>query len=329
MLGELPIVAAPMAGGGSTPTLVRAVTEAGGFGFLPLGYRTAEAVEADLGELGDIEYGVNLFLASDPPISEASYRSYREELLPEAERLGAELPEEPRHEDDDRAAKIALLVEQPVPWVSFTFGLPTRQEAAALRKGSRLAATVTTVAEARAALDLGVDALLAQGSAAGGHSGTFDPGRPIVEASTAELVRAVVPLGVPVVAAGGVASSADVAGLLAAGASAVAVGTLFLLADEAGTSATHRAALADPRFTSTAVTHAFTGRPARGLANDFMARHVGPLGYPAVHHLTRGLRTAAARAGDAESVHLWAGTGWRSARSGPASEITRSLSKDL
>lgn len=329
MLGDLPIVLAPMAGGGSTPALVRAAGAAGAFGFVPFGYRAAADVAADLDELAGVEHGVNLFLADDPPMPAASYRSYREELLPEAEELGVELPPEPRHEDDDRAAKIDLLVERPMPWVSFTFGLPTPDEAARLRRGSRLAATVTTLDEARAALELGVDALLAQGSAAGGHSGTFDPGRPIQDAPTSDLVRALAPLGAPVVAAGGVGTSADVAELLAAGAMAVAVGTAFLLADEAGTSTTHRAALTDPRFTSTAITRGFTGRPARGLANGFMARHLGSVGYPELHHLTRPLRAAAAAAGDADRVHLWAGTGWRSAAPGPAAEIVAALGKDL
>lgn len=329
MFAELPLVAAPMAGGGSTPALVRAATEAGAFAFLPFGYRTAADVARDMEALGDLEYGVNLFLASDPPMSEAAYRSYREELLPEAEALGVELPEAPRHEDDDRAAKIALLLERPAPWVSFTFSLPTRAEASALRTVSRLAATVTTPEEARAAVDLGVDALVAQGGAAGGHSGTFDPHRAIADAPTVDLVRALVPLGLPVVAAGGVGTTTDVADLLGAGATAVAAGTLFLLAEEAGTSATHRSALTDPGFRTTTITRAFTGRPARGLANGFTSRHTGVVGYPEVHHLTRPLRAAAAAAGVADSVHLWAGTGWRSARSGPAAEVVRSLAAGL
>ncbi len=119
--------------------------------------------------------------------------------------------------------------------------------------------------------------------------------------------------------AGGVDGPSRVRQLLAAGAEAVAVGTLLLRTDESGASATHRAALADPRFTRTVITHAFTGRPARGLHNGFIERHEkrAPYGYPALHHLTRGLRAAAAAEGDADRVHLWAGTGFRSAPTGP------------
>jgi NAD(P)H-dependent flavin oxidoreductase YrpB (nitropropane dioxygenase family) len=130
-----------------------------------------------------------------------------------------------------------------------------------------------------------------------------------------------------VVAGGGVAGPDDVRRILAAGADAVAVGTLLLRTDESGASATHRDALVDPRFTETVLTRAFTGRPARGLRNAFVDAHEAqaPYGYPAVHHLTRGIRQAAARAGDPDRLHLWAGTGHRRAATGPASAVLRGL----
>ncbi|MEV0461230.1 nitronate monooxygenase, partial [Catellatospora methionotrophica] len=116
-----------------------------------------------------------------------------------------------------------------------------------------------------------------------------------------------------------------------AGADAVSVGTVLLRSDEAGTSAVHRAALTDPARTGTVITHAFTGRPARALRNGFIDEHGehAPYGYPAVHHLTTGLRRAAAAAGDAERVHLWAGTGYRRAATGPAAAIVTGLAARL
>ena len=107
--------------------------------------------------------------------------------------------------------------------------------------------------------------------------------------------------------------------------SAALVGTLLLLTDESGASAPHRAALTDAPSRGTTVTRAFTGRPARGLRNGFIERYdaLAPAGYPAVHHLTSPLRRAAAAAGDPELVNLWAGTGYRSARPGPAAERDR------
>jgi NAD(P)H-dependent flavin oxidoreductase YrpB (nitropropane dioxygenase family) len=324
-----------MAGGPSTPALAAAVSAAGGFAFLPAGYLSAEAFADDLAaaHATGSGFGVNLFVPQPGAIAPDAYRAYADAIRGEADELGVELPAEPRHDDDAWREKVALLVADPVPVVSLTFGLPERSDIAALRAaGSRVLATVTTPEEARAADAAGVDGLVVQGPAAGGHSGTFDPRRTITDAATADVVRAVGGVTrLPLVAAGGVSGPGDVRDLVAAGAETVAVGTLLLRATEAGTTATHRAALADPAFTDTVVTHAFTGRPARALRNDFAERHhaAAPYGYPELHHLTRDLRRAAARAGDPHRLHLWAGTGWRSAEERPAGEIVRELTAGL
>ncbi|WP_040164078.1 NAD(P)H-dependent flavin oxidoreductase [Microbacterium gorillae] len=326
-----PIVAAPMAGGPTSPALVRATITAGAFPFLPAGYRTPDALADDirLTRAHGAPFGVNVFAATATPPEDAAFRTFVDRLRPEAERFGLTLDPVPRTDDDHWAAKIDLLRRDPVPVVSFTFGLPSTAEIAALRRaGSRVLATVTTVDEARAAHEAGVDGLIVQGPEAGGHSGTFTPTRTIRPARTSDVVRSVraaVPL--PLIAAGGVDGSAAVAELLAIGAEAVAVGTLLLRTDEAGTSATHRAALADPSFTETVQTHAFTGRPARALRNDFIDRYdaSAPFAYPALHHLTRPIRQAAAAANDPQRVHLWAGTGFRRATDGPASAVFAAL----
>jgi NAD(P)H-dependent flavin oxidoreductase YrpB (nitropropane dioxygenase family) len=192
--------------------------------------------------------------------------------------------------------------------------------------------TAPTVAAAGAGLAVGADGLVVQGSEAGAHSGTHDPYRTLPPTSTAELVRAVVAVtGLPVVAAGGVDGPATLVRLLEAGAGAVAIGTLLLRTDECGVSQTHKDALADLAFSQTVVTRAFTGRPARALRNRFVERHdlTAPVGYPAVHHLTRGLRQAAAAAGDPQRLHLWAGTGYRSARTGPARAVVDAIAGRL
>jgi NAD(P)H-dependent flavin oxidoreductase YrpB (nitropropane dioxygenase family) len=138
-------------------------------------------------------------------------------------------------------------------------------------------------------------------------------------------VRRAVPL--PVVAAGGIAGPGDVAAALRAGAEAVSVGTLLLRTHESGASTPHQDALADPAFTETVLTTAFTGRPARALRNRFTDLHgpSAPLGYPALHHLTAPLRKAGTAAGDTSVVHLWAGTGYRRARREPAADALRRL----
>ncbi len=134
----------------------------------------------------------------------------------------------------------------------------------------------------------------------------------------------------PVIGTGGVGGGEDVRAILAAGAQMVAVGTLLLRADEAGTPETYRRALADPGFTRTIVTRAFSGRPARSLRNGFALRHPhAPSAYPAVNRLTLPLRAAAARAGDMQRISLWAGTGWRGARRGSAGDAVARLAAAL
>ncbi|MFK3979609.1 NAD(P)H-dependent flavin oxidoreductase [Micromonospora sp. NPDC050397] len=332
---ELPVVAAPMAGGPSVPRLVAAVAAVGGFGFLAAGYKTPETMRAEMDELrrAEVPFGMNLFVPNPVPVDRAEFRRYAQDLAPEARPYDVALSEEPVEDDDHWAAKIDLLLADPVPVVSFTFGLPEPRVVSALRRvGSRVLVTVTSVAEARAAGELGVDGLVAQGVDAGGHSGTHRPEAPDAPLPVGLLTREVVEAtGLPVVATGGVVGPEQVADLLAAGAVAVMVGTLLLRTDESGASRTYRDALADPAFTETVVTHAFTGRPARALRNGFVDRHRAgaPLGYPAVHHLTRPIRAAAVAAGDADRAHLWAGTGYRHAATGPAGDVVTTLAAPL
>ena len=145
--------------------------------------------------------------------------------------------------------------------------------------------------------------------------------------TTAELlarVRAAV--GIPLLAAGGVMDRAGLEQVLAAGAQAAQLGTAFLRTHESGARQLHKDALASPHFTQTLLTMAFTGRPARALVNEFVRDHPdAPEAYPAVHHLTAPLRAAAAAAGDAERLNLWAGTGWQRARTGSVAEVMAGL----
>ncbi|GAB3239829.1 NAD(P)H-dependent flavin oxidoreductase [Kineosporia babensis] len=329
----LPLVAAPMAGGPTTTGLAAAVAQAGAFPFLAAGYKSPSALSAEIEEVRSLgkPFGVNLFVPGPQTVDTAAFKAYAERIQPEADQYGLHLDPSPVVDDDDWAAKVALLVQHPVPVVSLTFGLPAAEDITALQQaGSQVFASVTTVAEAVAADALGVDGLVVQGSDAGGHSATHDPARVVETASTTDVVRQVCAnVGLPVIAAGGVDGPGSVRRLLDAGASAVAVGTLLLRTDEAGTSPLHRAALADPAFAETVTTRAFTGRPARALRNGFTDRHsqAAPVAYPAVHHLTRSLRQAAARAGDSDRLHLWAGTGFRSAPTGSAAQVIRHLAE--
>ena len=220
-------------------------------------------------------FGVNVFAPNPVPIDAGAFRRYADAIRPEADRYGIDLGGADPVEDDDRwEDKIDLLRTDPVPIASFTFGIPPRPVIAALRKaGTLLVQTVTSAEEARIAADAGADMLAVQASAAGAHSGTLTPQRVPLAIPIAELiaqVRSAVTL--PLVAAGGLATSADVAAVLRAGAQAAMVGTALLRADESGTSAAYQAALAGPSRGQTIVTRAFTGL-ARALRNEFTDRY--------------------------------------------------------
>jgi nitronate monooxygenase len=254
--------------------------------------------------------------------------AYASTLKGEAERYGVELGE-PVHDDDGWDEKLALLVEERVPVVSVTFGLPPAAAVEALHDaGCALWVTVTTGAEAPAAQEAGADALVVQGVEAGGHRGSFDEAAPgqVGLLALLQLVRSTTDL--PLVATGGIASGRGIAAVLAAGADAAQLGTAFMLTPEAGTSPAHREALrgAGP----TALTRAFTGRSARGIQNRFMREHEAdaPPGYPEVHHLTAPIRAAARERGDAEGFHLWAGQAHPLAVELPAGELVRRLAHE-
>lgn len=331
-----PVLAAPMAGGPSTPGLVIAAAQAGGLGFLAGGYRTAPALAEQIAEVraAGVSFGVNLFAPNPVPVVPAGFLRYARLIADEGEPYGLDLPHAEIVEDDDLwHDKIDLLLTDPVPAVSFTFGIPPRLVIQPLRRaGTLVAQTVTSADEARLAAGAGADVLMVQACAAGGHSGTLTPQHLPAGIPLAELLAQVAAaVAVPLVAAGGIATPEAAASAVAAGAAAVAVGTVLLCADEAGTSATHRAALSDPARESTVLTRAFTGRPARGLRNRFteMYSQAAPSGYPALHHLTSPLRKAAAAAGDPERLHLWAGTGYRHATAEPAAGILSRLAQHL
>jgi nitronate monooxygenase len=333
---DMPVLAAPMAGGPTTPRLISAAAQAGSLGFLPGGYKTPEALAGEITKVRaeGVPFGVNLFAPNPVPVDPEAFRRYARAIDPEARAYGIDLRAAAIVEDDDHwRDKVDLLLADPVPAVSFTFGIPGVAVVAALRDaGSLVIQTVTSPAEAAAAAEAGADALVVQASAAGAHSGTLTPQTipaPVPLTGLLGQVRQAVSL--PLIAAGGIATPAAANEALGAGAAAVMVGTVLLRSDEAGTSTPHRAALADPARRETVVTRAFTGRPARGLRNAFTDRYgeLAPTGYPALHYLTSPIRKAAAAANDPERINLWAGTGFRHATAEPAARILRRLASRL
>ena len=320
-----------MAGGPSTPALAAAVAEAGGLGFLGAGYKTADALRQDIEAVRALTrrpFGVNLFAPPQPVADPDAVERFAGELGGEADRYGAALGEA-RHDDDGWGDKLVLVAELAMPVVSFTFGCPPRGDVRALQQaGAAVWVTVTRPEEAVEAASAGADALVVQGAEAGGHRATFDDAAPadIGLLALLQLVQGVVDL--PLIATGGIATGRGVAAVLAAGASAAALGTAFMLCPEAATAPAQRDAIAAPG--DTALTRAFTGRTARGIVNRWLREHDAgaPSAYPDVNHVTAKVRAAARAAGDADGFHLWAGQAHTLAEPVPAGELVARLAAE-
>jgi nitronate monooxygenase len=326
---DLPVVQAPMAGGPSTPALAAAVCEAGGLGFLAAGYKSAEAVAADmqaLRERTDRPFGVNIFVPSDDETPPAPISAYAQSLEGEAERYGVELGE-PLLDDDAFDAKLELVLREGVDVVSFTFGCPAPAEVRRLHaEDIAVWVTVTSPAEAHQAETAGADALVVQGTEAGGHRGYFRDDPDNEEYGLLVLLRLLAAqTSLPLIATGGIMDGAALAAVLCAGASAAQLGSALMLTPEAGTAVPHREQL--ERAAPTRLTRAFSGRRARGIVNRFMNEHdaQAPSAYPEVHHLTSPIRAAAREAGDAQAINLWAGQGHELARQVRVGELLRQL----
>ncbi len=314
---EHPVIQAPMAGGPSTPELVAAVSSAGALGSWGGGPLAPEAIRAAVREirrLTDRPFGVNLFAPEPAPrkataeeltAASAAVEPYRRELgLTAPERLAAL----PRFED-----QLEVVLEDRVPVFSFTFGALGAEAVRRLReRGILVMGTATTPREAAELERAGVDAVVAQGSEAGGHRGSFGGPPESGLIGTLALVPQVVDrVRLPVVAAGGIMDGRGLAAVLALGASAAQMGTAFLATPESGASPAYKeAVLAPGEEDRTALTRAFSGRLARGVRNRFMVeveRAGAILPYPDQSALTQDIRQAAARGRRADLLSLWAG----------------------
>lgn len=319
------LIQAPMAGGPATPSLVKAVSDAGALGFLAGGYLTPEQLEKQIADVGNRLFGVNLFVPESHHPKAEALDAYRNALRPAFAEFDIEFPAVPSFTDDSFDAKVDVVLQRQPGYCTFTFGLPDSCVVSALQSvGIRVGITVTTAVEAIEAEANGADFLILQGPDAGGHSGQFDQS---AEPSTLPLTKLIdevrSKVALRLVAAGGIGTPADAAVLLKRGADAVQIGTRFLSCYEAGTKPCHRRALIDGVHTETVRTRAFSGRPARGLRNEFIDRFDAEavIGYPQVNTLVGSLKKAAGD--DLAWQNLWAGTGWVECREQSAAEIVR------
>ena len=331
------LLQAPMAGSQGS-ALALAVCQAGGIGALPAALLTPEALVQELTTLSQgtsRPWNVNFFCHTPPAPDTAREARWREALAPFYAEAGLDIAAVPAGAGRvPFSHAVADLVEpfRP-PIVSFHFGLPAPDLLARVKGwGSVLLSSATTVEEAIWLEAQGVDAVIAQGSEAGGHRGMFLTDDLTTQVGTfALLPQIVATVQVPVIAAGGIADAAGVRAALALGAAGVQVGTAYLCSDEALTSPIHRAALQSEAARHTALTTLFSGRPARGIVNRVM-RELGPLSpaapaFPTATAAIAPLRAHWEKQGLGDFSPLWSGQNASGCRSAPAADITRDLLK--
>ena len=314
-----PLIVAPMAGGPSSVELVAASSAAGALGAMGGAYSNAAAIEAFAAQVRqrtDKPFAINLFIPHSIPEvgpdqverAAAATAHYRAELELPAPQLGA-----PYEEDFDAQFEAVLRIKPAC--FSFVFGLlPAEYIREAKQAGIPLIGTATTIEEARALEDSGVDAITLQGFEAGGHRGIFDAHAPDPAIGLRDLLaQCVEKIRVPLIAAGAIMTASDIRAAMQAGAQAVQMGTAFLACTEAGTSAPYRARLLETPERRTRTTRAFSGRFARGIENRFMdemeTKGIAILPFPAHNKFTRDIRGASTAKGSADFLSLWAGTG--------------------
>lgn len=331
---EHPIIQGPMAGGPSTPELVAAVSNAGGLGSLGAAYLPPDQITESIRRIRSLTskpFNVNLFAGGWNTNDDFDAGPMIELLGEVHRRLGLPPPVVPKPAPDPFPAQLEAVLDAGPPIFSFTFGIPDRDAMSRLKARSiRVLGTATTVEEARQLEQADVDAIVAQGLEAGAHRGTFLDSFEASMVPMLELVRATAAaVKLPVIGAGGIMDSGDVQAALKAGASAAALGTAFLACPESGASEVYKRAILNAKHDTTIVTRAFSGRPARGLKNMFIASLDGRekmiLPYPLQNALTRPMRTAAGQQGVADYLSLWAGQGVARAHAMPAGDLVARL----
>lgn len=332
---KYPIIQAGMAGGATTPALVASVSNAGGLGTLGAAYMKPEDIKmaiAEIRKLTDQPFSVNLFCVEhgiEPKQNEKE--AVKQELLNIGRDLSISESDIQFNAADYFEDQFNVLIEEKVPVISTAFGtLPEDKVILAKDRGMTITVMVTTAEEAILAEKSGADAVVAQGSDAGGHRSTFELSRHKngADIGTFSLVPQIKDqVTIPVIAAGGVNDGRSLVAALALGASGVQIGTRFLSSDEAGIHQVYKEKLIDSNEEDTVITKVFSGRPARGILNQFIKGFKAePLAYPYQNSATKSIRNAASKNDNPEYMSLWAGQNLRPiVKTQPASDIINEI----
>ena len=335
---DLPIIQAPMAGAVGSAMAIE-VCKAGGLGSLPCAMLDNDQIRSEIRAVRahtSNPLNLNFFCHEEPRADPAREGVWMSRLAPYFDDLGLEVPagRSPRARAPFDGEHCEMVEDLRPQIVSFHFGLPIPSLLARVKKvGSLVIASATTVEEARWLEERGCDAIIAQGSEAGGHRGMFLADDVYQQIGTMALVPQVVDaVSVPVIAAGGIADGRGIAAAMALGATAVQIGTGYLLAPEAFISEAHRVALRASSADQTSLTNVFTGKPARAITNR-LVREIGPMSpdvtaFPTAAHAIVSLRRKSEAEGSTDFSSFWAGQSLTLARAETAGALTRRFAED-
>lgn len=333
---KYPIIQAGMAGGVTTPLLISEVSEAGALGTLGAGYLSAEETKDSIQKIKARTanpFSVNVFIPEFPEVSDIELEKAQEELFPYRQQLNLDEASLPKDNYSPYEEQLEVIMRQRVPVCSFTFGVPAKSVVTDLKKENIiLIGTATTVEEAVINEERGIDVIVAQGSEAGGHRGTFSSSFDRAMVGTMSLVPQIVDeVSLPVIAAGGIMDGRGVAAALMLGAKGVQMGTAFVTCQESGAKSQHKAAVSSSKETDVVMSKSFSGKPARAIDNQFIQQMNGKarLSYPHQNFLTKGIRREAAKQNRPEWMSLWSGQSPRLSQTVHAGHLVSEIAKQV
>ncbi|MEH7392143.1 NAD(P)H-dependent flavin oxidoreductase [Bacillus sp. JJ1474] len=334
-----PIFQAPMAGGITTPALISETSNCGGLGNLGAGYMLPEEMNEAIKSIKALTakpFGVNLFVPNHQvSCTEEGFAHAVNVLKKHQEDMGIE-EGSPQIEKDYQALfkqQLEVVLNTTVPICSFTFGIPDEGVIKELKKQRTIViGTATNVNEALELESSGVDMIVAQGSEAGGHRGTFHEEGSGLIGSMALIPQIADAVKLPVIAAGGIMDARGMAAAFILGAKGVQLGTAFLTCKESGAHSIYKEAILNSTEEKTTLTKAFSGKLARGIRNDFIkemeGQSSGILPFPLQNDLTGPIRKQAVKLNNREYMSLWAGQGLRLATETTVKELMDRLTKE-
>ena len=334
----LPIIQAPMAGGATTPELIAAVSNSGGLGSLGAGYMTADEIKSTIRKtraLTNKPFSINLFIPEKHHATDDQIEQARKIVQTSCPELNFNVPSIKPPYAPSFEEQMNVIVEDKVPVFSFTFGIPSKEWIEIFKKnGITLIGTATTLAEAKLLEENNIDAIVAQGSEAGGHRGTFLGDAKNALISTSSLVSLLVEhIKIPVIAAGGIMNAKEILASLTLGAFAVQMGTAFLCCIESGIHPLYKKLLLNIPHDNTTLTRAFSGKLARGVINKFITRmqshEKNILDYPIQNILTSTMRKEAGKQNNIDFMSMWAGQSASLCKELSAAQLIEELNSEV